>query len=433
MSPGGQEYIQLFQDRQSLLLHLGKMQGTVRGKWKTYFEIIKAAKAFDAELCQKGGPRVVHGFSWRRHPKTEVHYDTFSEAVECLPVPIVDPATNKWQWEPVVKGYLKALDDAKTGENDGVRKLDAVSIEKVVSVDRASKTLHVRRQLVYKIHSRRTIPKILFLVVKTRADQKIQFHFKTKLKLPDSKKQKQFGAMRARFLETTTENDNRLEKVNGDNECDQWETDHRSHVCCDFNFGEYNPDNVSVKEGDSVAFSKQSWNCSRTSCDPEHCIHLDFEGCAPCKIPGNLRFGDRKSMASDFRKEKEFENFKVVYDDEESWDAADYDCVNIDHFGTEPVETDQRLEDLTIGQGRYGTGIGLKCYGLDQDDYPFVVQDGTFHLLSPHEWQDDLEAIPETIAVITSDNETIQWDDERWDELLPIMMEEFGFPDMTTP
>jgi len=131
-------------------------------------------------------------------------------------------------------------------------------------------------------------------------------------------------------------------------------------------------------------------------------------------------------MASDFRYEERFKDFTVVKTNEVSEaDVGGY--VKEIFYNVEPTNNEVALDQLTIGQGWFGAGYGLRHPGLIASDYPCVIMESTCELKSHEEWLNELETVPESISNELMDDENAPWNDARWQSLLPIVQNQFRF------
>jgi len=89
-------------------------------------------------------------------------------------------------------------------------------------------------------------------------------------------------------------------------------------------------------------------------------------------------------MASDFRYEERFKDFTVVKTNEVS--EADVGGRTKENFyNVEPTNNEVALDQLTIGQGRFGAGCGLRHPGLSVSDHPCFIMESTCELKSHEE------------------------------------------------
>jgi len=76
------------------------------------------------------------------------------------------------------------------------------------------------------------------------------------------------------------------------------------------------------------------------------------------------------------------------------------------------------LDQLAIGQGRLGAGVGLRHPGLNANDCPHVIMESTFKLKSHEEWLNKLESLPLSACnELMHDDEIVPWNDGRWESL----------------
>ena len=161
---------------------------------------------------------------------------------------------------------------------------------------------------------------------------------------------------------------------------------------CDFNLGSLFP-GENNSNNKSTIFSHRSSNQLRTHCRPAICAHAKLNGELKCFIAGNCSCGRKIGMVSDCRNHEQWQHFKVVLTDQ----VAQEDMVNYaveNHYEVAPTVTDVPLDELTIGEGRFGAATVLKYPGCLAADYPFVIMETTCKLTAADDWLTQLESIP---------------------------------------
>jgi len=129
-------------------------------------------------------------------------------------------------------------------------------------------------------------------------------------------------------------------------------------------------------------------------------------------------------MVSDCRNHEQWQHFKVVLTDQ----VAQEDMVNYaveNHYEVAPTVTDVPLDELTIGEGRFGAATVLKYPGCLAADCPFVIMKKTCKLTAADDWLTQLESIPLSFSGEVADHHNLPWDHAKLNSLFPKMLVEF--------